>query len=425
MNPAALARHAAEQEANRLTERFQALEQIRATRALNSDERAELDRIQADVAALQERADELNQQRSGYDPAAFSSGAPASEGLARQAVLRRGDSMTDWLRARGRSNGWSDQDVQDFSLGRAIRGMVTGQWAGARLEQRALAEGSDAAGGFLTPEILSGPVIDRLRNATRVMEAGATVVPVLSDQHAIPRLATGVTPGWRAENAAVAESDATFERVTFRPKTLAVLVRLSYELFEDLAPESSAMIDNEIIQALALELDRVSLTGTGTSNQPRGIRNQSGVTIDAAYGVNGSTPNTWLPLVRAVAGLRGRNSDATAMLMAPRTAGSFASLADSTGQTMPPPAYLENIPQLETSQIPTNLTQGTSTDCSDIYLGRWADLLIGLRGGIGVRLQRLNERYADQMQVGLLAWVRADVQLSHPESFTVLPGIRP
>jgi hypothetical protein len=43
-----------------------------------------------------------------------------------------------------------------------------------------------------------------------------------------------------------------------------------------------------------------------------------------------------------------------------------------------------------TNQIPPNLTQGTSTDTSEIYVGYFPDVLIGVR--LGVRLRLLQER---------------------------------
>ena len=78
------------------------------------------------------------------------------------------------------------EEMREFSLGRMVRGMVTGQWDGADLERRAMSEGSDAAGGYLTPEILSGRVIDKVRNQARVLQAGAQTVPLDSDKQSIP-----------------------------------------------------------------------------------------------------------------------------------------------------------------------------------------------------------------------------------------------
>ena len=47
----------------------------------------------------------------------------------------------------------------------------------------------------------------------------------------------------------------------------------------------------------------------------------------------------------------------------------------------------------------------------------------GPEGMIGVKASQ--ERYIDTMQVGLLAFLRADIQLLHGEAFAVSTGIRP
>jgi len=138
--------------------------------------------------------------RSAVAPASRTDAEPADE---RAVGLRPEERMSDWAASRFGSP--MGRDASDFSLGRAIRGMVTGEWHGADVERRALSEGTDSAGGFLTPELLGSQVIDKTRKKAKVLQAGATVVPLGSDRVSFPRLATDVTGAWKAENAAVAE----------------------------------------------------------------------------------------------------------------------------------------------------------------------------------------------------------------------------
>lgn len=341
------------------------------------------------------------------------------------AVLGTEDRMLDWQARRRTRSSFTTEEAREFSLGRAVRGMVTGRWDDADLERRALAEGAGSTGGFLTPELVSAQVIDRIRAQAQVLNAGATVVPMDSDQVSVPRLAAGITAQWKVENAPVVESDPAFERVTLVAKTLPVLTRISMELFEDMTPAASDAITNELTQAIALELDRAALRGSGVAPIPLGLRNQPGVELRPMTGANGSAPTSYADLVRAVAALRGRNVAPNAVLHSPRAGETYALMADTTGQPLQPPAYLQGLTFLETSQVPNNITVGTSTDTSEIYIGKWSDLLVGVRPSIGVRVRQLNERYADNLQVGLLAWLRADVQLAHPESFSILTGVRP
>jgi HK97 family phage major capsid protein len=345
-------------------------------------------------------------------------------------LLGPGDKVAHVARAR-RNGGSLDMvdpseiaDPAAFNLGRIARAMVTESKAGlTELEQRALTEGTGSQGGFLIPEVLGPQVIDRVRNQMQVIAAGARTLVVESDSHALARLITGNVPGWRNEGAAVAESDQAYDRVTFTVKTLAILQKMSRELAEDLSPEANALIEGEIVQALALELDRVALRGTGTSPEPRGVLNQSGVT-SIANGANG-TALAMAMLTAAMSAVRDASHAPTAFLYASRTQKSLDSLVDTTGQPLRQPEAVAAVPKLVSNQVPVNLTVGSSTDCSEIYVGDWSELVIGIRPTVGLRVKVLEERFADTLQVGLLAWLRADVQLLHPAAFAVSLGIRP
>ena len=146
-----------------------------------------------------------------------------------------------------------------------------------------------------------------------------------------------MTGAWRNENAAVAESDAVFERVTLTARTLAVLTRLSYELFQDLTPAGAEIIERELIKSLAVELDRVALRGTGTAPEPRGVLNQTGVTT-LTNGAAG-TAFGWAQVVNLVAAVQAAGFDPTAIIANPRAVKSAALLADTTGSRSSRPRW--------------------------------------------------------------------------------------
>ena len=342
-------------------------------------------------------------------------------------VLGREQRMADFFASRGglRASGFEVDDARGFSLGRLVQRMAGfGDGSDDEVEQRAQAAGADSTGGVLVPEPLAAFVIDRIRPATKVIAAGAQVVPMDSDELSIPRIASGVQGGWRAENAAVAVADMAFERVKLVAKTLAIMVKLPYEMFEDITPAGSAAIENELTQALATELDRVALRGSGVAPEPRGIRNQVGVEIQS-MGVNGATPTNFDPLVRAVGGVLRDSFTPNAALYSPRTWETLSLLKDTTNQPLQRPRLPDGFTELVTAQVPDNIVQGTSNDTSDITVGAFGNLMIGVRPSIGVRVKQLDQAFAGNMQIGLLAWLRADIALTHPEAFTVLTGVRP
>jgi HK97 family phage major capsid protein len=343
-------------------------------------------------------------------------------------LLTREQSLADYVAEQrgitpGIDDGLGERDA--FHLGRVIQARVTGDSRGlSDVERRAMAEGSDAAGGVLVPEQLSSRIIDRARSASVVFQAGAMTAPMDSDTLVLARLAGGSDANWKAENAAVTASDQVWERLELKAKTIVVEQILSRELFEDLSPAGAAAIENEVAKAIGLAVDLAALEGSGTPPEPRGIANTTGVeSVD--MGTDGLKPTSYAPFVQALFACLKNDSDApTAAVMHPRDAEILALLADSTGQPLRKPEAIASLPTLYSSQIATDVTHGVNDDTSSAYVGDFRQMIVGVRPSLNVRFQILQERFSDNLQVGLLAWLRADVALAHPEHFAKVVGLR-
>lgn len=173
----------------------------------------------------------------------------------------------------------------NVSFGELMKAMVLG--GGSRDIRAALSIGTDSAGGFTVPEILSGQLIDRLRARSVMSQAGARTV--LLDGGKSTTLASIVADpvaGWRAEGSDVATSDMTFGAVSFVPKSLAVIVTANRELIEDSLNLDEALTI-AFAGALGGELDRVSLMGSGTGSEPTGVSKTAGVG-SFSMGTNGA-----------------------------------------------------------------------------------------------------------------------------------------
>ncbi len=343
-------------------------------------------------------------------------------------LLTREQRLADHVaEQRGLTPGADDGlgERQAFHLGRVIQARVTGDSRGlSDVERRAMAEGTDAAGGVLVPEQLSSRIIDRARAASVVFQAGALTAPMDSDTLVLARLSGGSDAEWKAENAAVTTSDQVWQRLELKAKTVVVEQILSRELFEDLSPAGAAAIENEIAKAIALKLDLAALEGSGVAPEPKGIANTEGVgSVD--MGTDGLKPTSYNHLVQAVFACLKNDSDApTAGVMHPRDAEILALLADSTGQPLRKPEAIASLPTLYSSQIATDVTHGANDDTSSAYVGDFRQMIVGVRPSLNVRFQMLQERFSDNLQVGILAWMRADVALAHPEHFAKVVGLR-
>lgn len=345
--------------------------------------------------------------------------------LARKDRLTKDESVAAWMEAKGLLGSVSEA-ARHASLGLYLKGMATGDWCGAEAEQelyvKTMNEGTASAGGNIVPTPLSGHLIDLARNKSLVMRVGATVVPMTTSTLKIPRLIGESAPGWRNENASIAATaDLSFDAVTFTARSLNRLVTLSQELLEDSDPAAGGVITDSFAQQIALEVDRAALRGSGTAPEPRGVLNQSGITT-TSHGANGTNLSNYDWFLDAAGSVRAANFEPTAHLVAPRTRTNLGKLKQATTN-----AYLDApgdlLPMGTTNQIPTNLTVGTSNDCSEVYTGQWDQLLVGIRTEL--RIDFLRQRYADNGQVAFLAWFRGDVQLAHPAAFVVDTGVRP
>lgn len=365
-------------------------------------------------AALHDRQLKLNDIAASYQrEGRAQDGQFRSASGKRIQVLGKNDSYVDTLPG--------GDLAPEFGFGEYVAAMVRGT---DRPDVRnALSEGTDSAGGYTVPKYLMAQLIDRMRAKSVAIRAGALFVPLDTQQTTIARLVSDPAAGWRAENAAIAESDPTFDAVTFTARSLAVLVKISRELLDD-----SANIEQALMAAfagsLAGELDRVSLFGSGTAPEPRGIFNTTNVN-SVSMGTNGAQITNYSKLLDCLYENELDNAEPpTAMAMHPRSWRTIQGLADTTNQPLQPPPALAGLPQLVTTSVPITQIQGTSSAvCSTIIVGDYTQLLIGMRQEL--RIEVLRERYAENHQYAFVAHLRADIALAHPESFCKLIGILP
>lgn len=326
------------------------------------------------------------------------------------------------LRVLGRGDRLAPASAQGggFGFGEFVASMVRGT---SSPEIRAsLSEGTDSAGGYTVPDHLMTQVIDAMRAKTVAIQAGALTVPLDTEKTTIARLESDPAAGWRLELGNVAVSDPTFGAVTFQARSLACLVKVSRELLEDSANIDSALM-NAFAGAMASELDRVALFGSGTAPEPRGIFNTANV-LAVSMGTNGAALTGYAKILDALYELENANSNApTAMVMSPRTSRVLNGLVDTTGQPLNPPEAVRAVQRLSSTTVPVNQTHGTATNASSIICGDFSQLLIGVRTVL--RIEVLKEAFASTMEYGFLAHLRADIALAKPKSFVAVKGIIP
>jgi HK97 family phage major capsid protein len=304
---------------------------------------------------------------------------------------------------------------EELSLGRMVRGIVTGNWDNAQAEKRTIDQ--SGTGAYLVPEILSSEVIDQARSQAVCFNAGAKLVPMESNTLDMARVASGPSGSWKEESAAIsAESDMTFENVKFEAKTLYMLATVSIEEFED-AEMLDQTIRNAIAKNLALQLDLSALRGSGTDNNPTGILNQSGILNKTAVGLIEGYNEFSL----AYQDILSNNFEPNAVIYAPAVWGAVDRFVDGGGEYITPPKSYQKLNELVSSQIPTDL--GDGSDETEIYMGDFTNLLIGSRKKLKIEASRTAESGFKEGTIAIRAYLRSDVQLANPKAFKVLEGV--
>ncbi len=343
--------------------------------------------------------------------------------------------------------GMNDAEIGDFSIVRAVNALVTGNWNDAGFE-REMSDGmasklgkraqgfyiptdvlmrdinvttSTAGGHTVATDLLSGSFIDMLRNKMATVGLGATMMNDLVGNIAIPRQTGGATSYWVAESGAVTESQAAFDQVTMSPKTVGSMSDISRKMLLQSSLDVEAFVRNDLATSLALAIDLAAINGSGSSNQPTGVLNTSGIG-SVVGGTNGAAPD-WADIVDLESQLALDNADLgnLGFLTNAKVRGKLLQTekASSTGQFVwSDNNTLRGYNAAVSNQVPSNLTKGSTTTCSAILFGNWADLIIGTWGGIDINVDTSTGSSSGTVRVVALQDV--DIAVRHAESFAAM-----
>jgi HK97 family phage major capsid protein len=325
------------------------------------------------------------------------------------------------FRAHYLRNGLPRKD-QRVTLGEFVRGVAGLHTTEA--VRASLSEGTDTAGGFLVPSIVMPQILEALVPASSVLSAGASIVPLDMGSKSYTQAAIENIPtaAWRLENGNVPESEPTFRAVVAAPKSLAFYFKVSRELLADGANLETALT-MAIAQSFAKEIDRAALRGSGTNPEPRGILNTANVGA-VPNGANGAALAGYSNFFTALQTILQADAPMpNAAIMSPRSLMKLGGLLDTTNQPLQVPKALQALTMLSSSLVPNALTVGTSTDCSEIYIGDFTKVKLAMRERVSI--QRLGELFATTGQIGFVGHMRADVMIEYPKAFAVVTGVRP
>jgi len=278
--------------------------------------------------------------------------------------------------------------------------------------QRDLLVGTTTAGGHtVATDLLAGSFIDLLRNRSVIAQVGATMLAGLQGQVAIPRQTGAGTFYWVAENNAVTESQQAFDQVTLSPKTGGGFTDMSRQLLMQSSIDVENFVRSDLTKIIGLGIDLAALYGSGSSNQPTGVKATSGINrATFAAPVAAATGPTYAEMVYMESQLATDNADAgsLAYVVRPNMRGYFKTAVKfaNTGVTIWEPGNQIN---------GYNAAVSNQVTANDAFFGNWADLLIALWGGLDILVDPYTGAAAGTVRI--VALQSCDIGVRHPESF--------
>ena len=140
--------------------------------------------------------------------------------------------------------------------------------------KNALQIGSDAEGGYLTPDEFEHTLVEALEEED-IFRGLANTIQTSSGDRKIPVVATKGDASWVDEEWAIPESDDSFKQVTLSAYKLATMIKISEELLNDSAFDLESYVAKEFGRRIGTKEEEAFFVGDGTG-KPTGILDATG-----------------------------------------------------------------------------------------------------------------------------------------------------
>jgi HK97 family phage major capsid protein/HK97 family phage prohead protease len=303
--------------------------------------------------------------------------------------------------------------------------------------------GATTGGNLVATDLMADEFIEALRNNSIMLGLGVRTMTGLVGNVAIPRRASVASTYYLGtETTAITQSESTFDQVTLSPKNLAALSKYSRQTLLQGTPGIEQLVRRDITEGINLGIDLGVLNGSGSSGQPEGIMQTTGIG-SVALGTNGGpiTVESLVDLEEQVLidnGALNRdniayvtNAKVLAELKKLRAGGSTTgdgpflvnNQLDALGRGATPTA-VNGYPLYVTNQVPSNLTKGTSSGvCSAMLMGDFSQAMVGFWGnGLEITVGEDSDDFSKAL-TSVRGIVTYDVAVRHPESFAAILDI--
>lgn len=271
----------------------------------------------------------------------------------------------------------------------------------------------DTGGNAIATTLMSQSFIDMLRNRAVLMRL-ATPLSGLVGNVDIPLQASGASGYWIGEDDDAPEDGLELGQLAMSPKTVAAYSEITRKLLKQSSIDMEALVRRDLASALALTIDKAGFYGSGSGNQPRGIKNYAGVNaVDfggAASGGGAAMPS-YAEVVQMETAIASDNADVNSMAyaMGAGMRGHLKTTEKFDGTNGSPIWESGNTVNGYRSEVTNQITSG------DLFFGNWADVVVGMWGGLDITVDPYSNSKKGRLRIVTMQDV--DILLRRVESF--------
>lgn len=318
----------------------------------------------------------------------------------------------------------SKNEKRSYSVSKAIRAMITGNWGEAGYEREcsddiARRTHSSASGIFLPLDAFKRDIdvtagapliatntnaasfIDYLSNSALALKLGAKTLSGLVGNVKIPRK-TGLG---QATWGNASKSEMTLDYIELIAKKLMAWENYDKQLLAQSTPSIDALVTSDIITQLGLAVDKAVFHGDPDNGEPTGIINTSGINSVTGTTFTNATARSYKTKVKKANVIK----DNLAFVMTPDIEGTLA----STPKVSTYPDYIIS-PE---GKMAGDLVYSTNQIADGhIFYGDFSEILVADWGVVDLTVDA--STLAHQALVRVIAFMLTDIGVRHPGAFS-------
>lgn len=292
-------------------------------------------------------------------------------------------------------------------------------------------DNSNDVSNVVADNLLVGSFIEAVRHYSAVIDRVQVLDGLVGNiEISIQDGVASVT--WNGETAAtdMRDSDISLDQRQARPKNMGISTKITRQSLIQATPAMDMLVERDATLQAALALDIAILDGSGSSNQPRGVRNTTGIgsVVAAPTTANAGGKATHGVTVDLETQVDQDNSlvgDLAYVTRSPVNGQMKKEIKGGagSGRFVSEGGIVNDYPLLKSNQLPANVAKGTSANNTPILFGDWMQVILCMWSGLDMIFDPYT--LAGRRLARFFFYQDVDLVIRHPESFAVCNDINP